>query len=351
VKKIKIVSIVGNRPQFIKLAALNIEIKNYKKFFKHSIIHTGQHFDKSMTDIFFKQLSISKPKYNLDVCKGNHGENTGRMIEKLEIILIKENPTAVIVYGDTDSTLAASISSAKLNIKIIHIEAGLRSYNKNMPEEINRIVTDHISYINFAPTKNAYKNLINEGIDKKNIYNVGDIMLDSVISNIKTKKFKETENKIKKLNNKYFLLTIHDFINFVLSKLGEINTQVIWPIHPRINKLIKLKNFKIPKNIEVIRAISYFETLAYINNCQLVITDSGGLQKEAYFLNKPSVILRDRTEWKEIQDNKSCMILKNKKDLLKLIKKALTIKFKKGKEFGDGKSAKKMLNIIKNKFR
>lgn len=358
-KRIKIISIVGNRPQFIKLAMLIPQFKKFKNIINHLIIHTGQHFDNNMSDIFFKQLEITNPKYNLGIGSGTHGENTGRMIEKIEKILLKENPTGLLVYGDTDTTLAASISSSKLNIKLLHVESGLRSFNKNMPEEINRIITDHISFINFTPTKNAKMNLINEGISKKNIYNVGDIMLDSVLFHKKTSKFMKIEKTLNLRKLDYFLLTIHraentknsDFIIFILNKLSKLNILIIWPLHPRVKKLIKLKKFKIPHNIKITDTFDYLETLAHIKNAKLILTDSGGLQKEAYFFEKPTVILRDRTEWIEIENNKSCIVLKNKNKLLKSIEEAINLKIKRNNDFGYGNCAENIVKILMQKLK
>ncbi len=297
----KIVSIVGARPQFIKLAPLSKKISNY---FEHKIIHTGQHFDDNMSDNFFNELEIPNPDYNLGIHSGSHGELTGKMIIQLEKILINEKPKIVIVYGDTNTTLAGAIATSKLNIKLIHIEAGLRSFNKQMPEEINRVVADHVSDYLFAPTKTAFNRLFAEGLGDK-AFLTGDIMVDSLqfalsrLDKIKVNNIKET--------NSYYLLTLHRPYNVdnpsllckILNELGKISTSIFFPVHPRTRLVLSKNKIKIPENIFLIDPVGYLEFVNLEINSKKIITDSGGIQKEAYILKKPCITLRSETEWIE----------------------------------------------------
>ena len=315
----KLVTIIGARPQFIKAAVLSRAIKkwNHKHFNKEIneiIIHTGQHYDKNMSEIFFEEMHIPKPKYNLHTSGGNHGEMTGQMMIKIEEVLLKENPDVVLVYGDTNSTLAGALVASKMHIPIAHVEAGLRSFNMNMPEEINRILTDRVSKILFCPTENACLNLKQEGYNSFNIVieNVGDVMYDAALF---YKKIANPTLNIVNLVNKnesFYLATIHraentDNINKLrnivksLNEIGE-KTKIVLPIHPRTKKIIEDNNIS-TINIELLNPVGYFDMLFLLENCQGVFTDSGGLQKEAYFFNKACVTMREQTEWTELVDN------------------------------------------------
>ena len=298
----KILSVVGARPQFIKLAPIAGVLKGK---YDHIILHTGQHYNKNMSDFFFKELNIPKPKYNLGIGSFPHGSQTAKMISGIEKILLTENPFLVIVYGDTNSTLAGSIAASKLNIKIIHIEAGLRSFNRTMPEEINRILTDHASDYLFAPTKTAMNNLKNEGLSGKSFF-TGDIMVDSIKENITfALKNSEVLNKIK--SSEYYLLTLHrpynvDNINTldkILKELNKTGKEIIFPIHPRTEEKLKKKNKDSYGKIKFFPPFGYFDFLALQKNAEKIITDSGGIQKEAYILKKPCITLRSETEWIE----------------------------------------------------
>jgi UDP-N-acetylglucosamine 2-epimerase len=304
----KIVSIVGARPKFIKYAPLS---KLLREEFKEILIHTGQHYDKNMSHLFFEQLRIPKPDYNLGVGSGRHGWQTGKMLIKIEEVLIKEKPSLVIVYGDTNSTLAGALSAVKLNILIAHIEAGVRSFNRNMPEEHNRIVTDHLSDFLFAPSRLAMKNLFNEGLKKKS-YFVGDIMYDALLEN---QKIAEKESNIlKKLNlkeNNYYLATIHRHYNTdnivnlknIINALSELDLKVVFPVHPRTRKFLKLFNINTSEKIMLIEPVGYLDMLILIKYCKKVLTDSGGLQKEAFYFKKQVIVLREETEWKELVES------------------------------------------------
>jgi len=299
----KIVSIVGARPQFIKLGPLSRELR---KTHEEIIIHTGQHFDHEMSQLFFDDLKIAKPDFNLSINGGKHGEQTGRMIIELEKVISNVQPDLVLVFGDTNSTLAASIASSKIDMKTIHIEAGLRSFNKKMPEEINRIVSDHISDFLFAPTKTAVDNLKNEGLFEKTFY-TGDIMTDSLKYALNIKKKSEILEQLNINFDDYFLCTLHrpynvdnpDVLNIIISELGKLSQKVIFPVHPRTRKILFENNIVIPENIKLIDPVGYIEFCNLQANSKKIITDSGGVQKEAYMLKKPCITLRSETEWLE----------------------------------------------------
>lgn len=348
----KIATIIGARPQFIKASALSREIQNHSDI-EEVIIHTGQHYDRNMSDVFFSELDIPEPKYNLNINSSSHASMTASMLEAIEPILIKENPDLVVVYGDTNSTLAGALASAKLNIKIAHIESGLRSYDNSMPEEINRILTDRVSNFLFCPTNISENNLIKEGYKNIDCYivNSGDIMFDVV---------KYYSNRIKNTAGKYVLATIHrqsntdikeNLINIV-EALNEIHktTKVIIPLHPRTRKRINEFNLKL--ECEVIDPVGYLDMLTLISNSVLVITDSGGLQKESYFLGKQSVIVREDTEWKELIDyDYSVLSGTHKESIVECYRNIVkrNIPFNK-KLYGDGTASKIIIRYLKSKI-
>jgi len=301
----KILTILGARPQFIKAGSISREIAKYKEV-TEIIVHTGQHYDSNMSDIFFDEMKIPKPDYFLGIGGKSHGAMTGQMIEKIEEVALKENPDWIMVYGDTNSTLAGAIVSSKLHIKLAHIEAGLRSFNMKMPEEVNRILTDRVSNILFCPTDSAVKNLKKEGyenIDCK-IVKSGDVMQDGAIfyKNLSIKPTCE-------IKDDFILCTIHRAENTddekrlinIFEALDEIakDKQVILPLHPRTKKILENLKFDI-RNLTIIDPVGYLEMVWLIDNCSFVMTDSGGLQKEAYFFEKQCTTLRDETEWVEL---------------------------------------------------
>jgi len=290
---------VGARPQFIKLAPL------YKEFLKHNeiehlICHTGQHYNNEMSDVFFRDLGLPKSDFSLEIGSGNHGEQTGKMLFKIEQVLLNEKPDMVIVFGDTNSTLAGSLVAAKLGINSIHIEAGLRSYNRKMPEEINRIISDHICNYLFAPTQTAVDNLLSEGLSDI-VYLSGDIMADVLFENLK-----RTENVIRKYIEDYYILTLHRPYNVddaeklikILKLVDLSGVKTIFPVHPRTKEVLSNTNFNF-NNIILTEPQGYLEFLTLQNHCKKIITDSGGIQKEAYLLKKPCITLRGETEWVE----------------------------------------------------
>lgn len=296
----KIITIIGARPQFIKHFSFEKACKGKLELIT---IHTGQHYDANMSDVFFDQLKMNNPNYMLHVGSGNHGVQTAKMMLDIEKIVEDEKPKGMVVYGDTNSTLAGALIAAKLHIPIFHIEAGLRSFNKEMPEEINRVLTDHISTCLFAPSQIAIHNLKKEGI-VNGVYNVGDLMKDLVYYVKNSGLIGPT-----KIKGSYYYVTIHrpyntdkkERLSYVLNSLNCLDKEVIMTIHPRTSHLMKTFNLKKESysNIDFIEPQSYFDNLTYLNHCQGLITDSGGMQKEAYWLKKKCVTIRSETEWVE----------------------------------------------------
>lgn len=307
----KLITIIGARPQFIKSSVVSSALNKYKDV-NHIIVHTGQHFDENMSDIFFRQMNIPKPVYNLNINGLNHGSMTGKMLEGIEEILLKENPDMVIVYGDTNSTLAGALAAVKLHIPIAHIEAGLRSFNMNMPEEINRILTDRISTLLFCPTETAIKNLYNEGYKNigSKVINSGDVMYDAALK-FSGEEF-INEKLMKSIPEKFILATLHreenvkneDNLKTLVNTLNELHENylnVLAPLHPGTLKKIESLNLKIV--FKVIPPVGYLEMIQLLKACNILITDSGGLQKEAFYFNKYCITVREQTEWVELVEN------------------------------------------------
>jgi UDP-GlcNAc3NAcA epimerase len=323
----KIVTILGARPQFVKAAVLSRVISNHQDL-EEIIVHTGQHYDSNMSAVFFEEMQIPNPKYNLKVNGLGHGAMTGQMMEKIEEILLIEKPEAVVIYGDTNSTIAGALTAKKLHIKVIHIEAGLRSFNMKMPEEVNRILTDRISDLLLCPTSSAIDNLKNEGFDELSnlVVNCGDIMKDAVVYYSHTSEEKSSIiSDLNLVSNEFVLATIHRQENTEdITKLKAIfegleriskTKQVVLPLHPRTKKI--LIDNALTYNLKFIDPIGYFDMLELLKNCNLVITDSGGLQKEAFFNKKNCIIAREETEWVELLDNGFARIVgSNSKDMM-----------------------------------
>ncbi|MCI5221890.1 MAG: UDP-N-acetylglucosamine 2-epimerase (non-hydrolyzing) [Candidatus Electrothrix sp. AR4] len=317
----RIVTVIGARPQFIKAATISRAIDNYnqvhpKENIEESIVHTGQHFDSNMSRIFFDQMRIPEPFCNLNISNLSHGAMTGNMLEQIEKILLKKKPDLVLVYGDTNSTLAGALAAKKLHIKLAHVEAGLRSFNMNMPEEINRILTDRISDYLFCPTLQAVSNLEKEGYENfgSRIFNSGDVMFDAVCYYQQFATPPQVLNQNRNtLAHGFILATIHRAENTdipqkmatIFESLNQISYEipVIFPVHPRTRQIINNLKLETKSNaLFLIDPVGYFEIMSLLDKCSLVMTDSGGMQKEAYFFKKPCLTLREQTEWVELLD-------------------------------------------------
>ncbi|MCK9631803.1 MAG: UDP-N-acetylglucosamine 2-epimerase (non-hydrolyzing) [Methanoregula sp.] len=302
----KIVSVVGARPQFVKCAAVSREIR---KDHKEILVHTGQHYDPEMSEVFFNELQIPKPDYNLWIGSGPHGKQTGLTLAGIEDVLQKEEPALVMVYGDTNSTLAGALAATKLHIPVAHVEAGLRSFDRTMPEEINRVLTDHISDILFCPTQTAVDNLRNEGITH-GVHLVGDVMADALEFN---KEIAEEHSTIlERLGihpKQYLVLTVHrpantdtrEHMENIIGAVGEAGMPVVFPVHPRSRKYLEEYGMwdRLPANIIVTEPLGYLDMLKLMRHASKILTDSGGIQKEAYMLGVPCITLRENTEWVE----------------------------------------------------
>lgn len=331
---IKLLTIVGARPQFIKAAALSRVIgEEFSTQIEEIILHTGQHYDPSMSEVFFKEMNIPEPLYNLDIGSDSHGRQTGSMIRGIEEVIIKEKPQGVIVYGDTNSTLAGALAASKLHIPVLHIEAGLRSFNKQMPEEINRITADHVSTLLFSPTKTGVENLEKEGIlhqdegpysfDHQGVYHCGDLMYDNTLYFRDKAIASSTILRDQGLENQAFILaTVHrpsntddpDKLRSILAALNQISIEreipVLLPLHPRTTAFVEslrkqnVSEVDAPGSLlRLIPAVSFLDMLSLESEAKVILTDSGGVQKEAWFMEKPVVVLRDETEWVEITDS------------------------------------------------
>lgn len=300
----RIASIVGARPQFIKAAPVARELRGLHE---HLLIHTGQHYDYLMSEVFFQELGIPEPHYNLGVGSASHGKQTGEMLIRIEETLSQERPDCVLAYGDTNSTLAGALAAVKLHLPVAHVEAGLRSYNRRMPEEINRVVTDHLAGLLFCPTETARENLAREGISK-GVFNVGDVMYDAVLHS--TQIVEDRSRILDSLNlraGSYLLVTIHrpgntdnpTNLSSIMEALNEIDQEIIFPAHPRTSQAIEAIGDQSSSRVKLLEPVGYLDMLALERNARLILTDSGGVQKEAYLFGVPCVTLREETEWVE----------------------------------------------------
>ena len=349
----KIISVVGARPQFIKLAILSKELReNHNEI----IIHTGQHYDDNMSRYFFEEMQIAKPDYNLNIGSGSHGKQTAEMLIGLEDIFLHQKPDVVITFGDTNTTLATGLAATKLNIPVAHVEAGLRSHNREMPEEINRILTDHISDYLFAPTLTAMENIKIENLYGKPFL-VGDVMYDSLLYYGKIAEQKSRILKNLKLKQKeYILLTLHRPYNVdniqklqnIFSALKQTKKIIVLPVHPRSRKMIERTNTIIPENISIIEPLGYLDFIFLQKHSEKIITDSGGIQKEAYLNGIPCITIRPETEWIETVEAGWNVLVGDKKD--QLIENCLHFKpsHNRPRYFGDGNSSKKIISILES---
>ncbi len=310
-RRIHIITIIGARPQFIKAATLSVALRKHAR---ETIIHTGQHYDWEMSDQFFQELALPKPKYNLNVGSDSHGQQTGRMLAKIEEVLLTEQPDLILVYGDTNSTLAGALAAAKLQIPVAHVEAGMRSFDRAMPEELNRVLTDHLSSLLFCPSPTAVDNLKREGI-RRHVHFVGDNMLDILFRLLpKAKKRSRVLEKLGVTLKQFLLVTIHragntdDWrsLSSLAHALQAIREPVVFPIHPRtkhaLNRFRLLPALHRSQYIKLIHPVGYLDMLRLMSSARVILTDSGGVQKEAFSLKVPCVTLRDSTEWTETVD-------------------------------------------------
>lgn len=347
-----ILTIVGARPQFIKAAMVSKAFKNIN--LEEKIIHTGQHYDENMSEVFWEELGIPKTFANLNIGSGLHGEQTARMIIEIEKHILKLKPKYILLYGDTNSTLAGAIAASKLNTKIIHVEAGVRSFNRTMPEEVNRILTDKISSVLFCSSESGVEQLKSEGL-VDHVYNVGDVMYDAVklFSNLHS-----LEDKIDQIlpfdDRNFALATIHrpsntdeknNFQN-ILDAFGKLHFNIVFPLHPRIKE--KIHSFFIPENVFIIPPVSYIEMQGLLHYCSKVFTDSGGLQKEAYWHRKQCITIRDETEWIEtIHDNWNSLTGPDGSKI-RVASEKMPLKESWYPLYGDGAAAEKIASILNN---
>lgn len=349
----KIITILGARPQFIKAAAVSARFKDH---FNEILVHTGQHYDPNMSDVFFEELSIPKPKYHLNVGSGSHGAMTGAMLTEIEKVLETERPDFVLVYGDTNSTLAGALAASKMLIPVIHVEAGLRSFNKAMPEEQNRILTDHISDILFAPTQTAVNHLKTEGITK-GVHLAGDVMYDGILHFTKIAEEKSTIlDEIGLPENSYLLCTIHraentndiNRLRSIFEALSESGETIVLPLHPRTLKYVKEYGINLGVNIRIIEPVGYLDMVLLESKAKKIVTDSGGIQKEAFFLGVPCITMRDETEWVETVENGWNVIVGADKTKIKEAILNFHPIAERKTYFGEGNAAELMKEILLN---
>lgn len=347
----KVLSVVGARPQFIKAAVLSAEFA--RREWTECLVHTGQHYDFQMSDVFFDQLKLRNPDHFLEVGSASHGIQTGEMMKRLEPVIEAEQPACVVVYGDTNSTLAGALVAAKLKMKLAHVEAGLRSFNRDMPEEINRVVADHISTFLFAPTKNAAKRLKIEGVGGE-IYVVGDLMVDLLFATSMSANATSTVlDRFDLHKGAYGLVTVHrasntgdqELFQRILEGLRRVEFPIIFPVHPRTAPLVSKVADK-PKNVVFCEPLSYYDSIALQENARVVITDSGGIQKEAYALGVPCVTLRDETEWIETLECGWNVLVGTDPNRIERAAKRLSPKTLPRRAFGDGNSATMIADVL-----
>jgi UDP-GlcNAc3NAcA epimerase len=350
--KLKIVTILGARPQFIKAAVVSSAFNSH---FEEILVHTGQHYDPNMSDVFFEELTIPKPKYHLNIGSGSHGAMTGAMLKEIEQVLETEKPDFVMVYGDTNSTLAGALAASKMLIPVIHVEAGLRSFNKTMPEEQNRILTDHLSKLLFAPTQTAVKNLQQEGISK-GVHLVGDVMYDGILHFREIARQKSTILPTLGLSEKeYILCTVHraentndpERLKSIINGLNTVHEKMVLPLHPRTQKYLQTYGIQLAEHIQVIDPLGYLDMVMLESAAKKIVTDSGGIQKEAFFLGVPCITLREETEWVETVENGwNALVGADSEKINKTIVSFRPVTTQ-GKFFGDGNAVQRMIAIIK----
>jgi len=355
----KLAIILGTRPEIIKFCSIiRYCEKNKLNYF---IIHTNQHYSENMDKIFFEELKLSQPKYNLNIGSGSHGKQTGLMLEKIEEVLIKEKPDVVLVEGDTNTAFAGALAAAKLRIKVGHVEAGLRSYDRSMPEEINRVMVDHVSDYLFAPTENQKKILFGEGIANEKIFVTGNTIVDAVIQNDELSEKKDYLSLYGLTKNNYFLITAHraentdkkEILRNILKSFENMykryKIKLFCPIHPRTKKMIEEYELAVPKGLILHEPVGYLKFLQLIKNAKIILTDSGGVQEEACILKVPCVTLRENTERPEtIEVGANIIAGTNPANIVECIEKMLNAKRDWKNPFGEGKAEEKIIKAILN---
>lgn len=350
----KIITVIGARPQFIKAAVVSNAFK--ERGMQELILHTGQHFDSNMSDVFFDELGIPKPAFNLGIGGGTHGHNTGRMIEGIEKVLMQEKPDWLLVYGDTDSTLAGALAAVKLHIPVAHVEAGLRSFNRRMPEEINRILTDHAASLLFAPTLTAVQHLADEGITGDKVINAGDVMFDAALFyGQKADSHSRILQTLSLQPKQYVLATIHRAENTddpirltaIIEGMAAVDKTIVLPVHPRTRARMQSANLTLPKNVLAIDPVGYLDMVMLEKHASLIVTDSGGVQKEAFFYQVPCVTLRDETEWVELVTSGWNKVVPPHS--AKKVAEAINATYLPGESvqpYGDGHAAERIVDVL-----
>lgn len=360
----KLLTVIGARPQFIKASIVSTTLRECGAAIREIVVHTGQHYDPSMSAVFFSELGMKEPDYNLNVGSGLHGEQTGRMLSALEQVLLREQPDCVLVYGDTNSTLAGALTAAKLHIAVAHVEAGLRSFNREMPEEINRVLTDHVSELLFAPTETAVSHLRREGIRGEAVHLVGDVMFDVAI-----RMGARAENESRALAGlalrpkQYVLCTVHraentdspECLRRILEALGGISRElpVIFPVHPRTRvALSRGQTLSAVPGVRMIEPLGYLDMALLEKNAALIATDSGGVQKEAFFYRVPCVTLRRETEWTELVEAGWNRLAppEDAESICRSMRQALALRGTECSPYGDGFAARRIVGALSERF-
>ena len=345
----KVLSVVGARPQFVKCAPVSREVR---KVHEEVLVHTGQHYDYLLSEVFFCDLGIPTPDYHLEIGSGSHGVQTGRMLAAIEEVIAKEEPEIVLVYGDTNSTLAGALAAAKMHVPVAHVEAGLRSFDRRMPEEVNRILTDHCSDLLFCPTATAVRNLAAEGVTA-GVHLTGDVMVDALRENLPLAQERSTVDLPRK---GYYLATVHRASNTddpaalraIMEAFARLDAPVIFPVHPRTQKKLAGYGIEPAVNVRVVEPLPYFDMLALLSGARAVLTDSGGVQKEAYILEVPCVTLRENTEWVEtIEDGWNVLVGADTNRIVAEAEKVGDARRRHSARFGDGHAAERIAAIIR----
>ena len=349
----KILTVVGARPQFVKAAAVS---RILRETYTEVLVHTGQHYDERMSEVFFRELGIPEPDYNLEVGSAGHSVQTGEMLIRMEPIFEKENPDWVLVYGDTNSTLAGALVASKLHIPVAHVEAGLRSFNREMPEEINRVLTDHVSQLLFCPAQKAVENLNLEGVTS-GVHVVGDVMYDAVLRHSDAAEKKSSILDLLELKPKQYLLaTVHRASNVddtakllnILETFSMLGETVVFPVHPRTRKAIETAGFSVGENVKLVEPVGYLDMLWLEKNARMILTDSGGVQKEAYWFATPCATLREETEWVETVESGWNVVVGIERERIMDSVRNFSIPASHPNLFGDGTASQKIVRLLEN---